>query len=332
MRKFKTGRLLPGLTALFAVMMLICCCSVIAGAEELDYSDEANWAYLGEDAGKDADVFFIAPTNVMGSEDYLNVDLSIEDDKNSVLAGIGMQSGLYGETGNFYAPYYRQITMAAYELEESEREEYLETAYADVKAAFEWYMENKNDGRPVIIAGFSQGADHGLRLLKEYGDDPDFADKFVAAYLIGWRVTDEDLEECSYLKMAEGEDDTGVIICFDCESEDVDDTIIVPEGVFTYSINPLNWKTDSTPAAKEENLGYVYPASDGSVKTEIPNLCGCYIDSERGTLKVTDITAEDYPARLSVFPEGSYHIYDYEFFYRNLQENVKTRTESFLEK
>ena len=46
---------------------------------------------------------------------------------------------------------------------------------------------------------------------------------------------------------------------------------------------------------------------------------------------MTDIEAEDYPAIISGLPEGSYHIYDYQFFYRNLQENVETRLTRFLE-
>lgn len=324
---------------LLAVLMLVM--SIFLGAcksepanipNTLDYSDSINWAYYGNDEDKDVDIFFIAPTNVMGSKDYLIADLSVEADKKSILSSIAMQTGIYNETGRFFAPFYRQDTMAVYGLKEEDRAQYLDSAYNDVKAAFDYYMENENNGRPFIIAGFSQGAEHGLRLLKEYGSNKEFQEKLVASYLIGWRVTDEDLKKFSHLQMAQGEDDTGVIVCFDCEADFVDDTVVVPKGVFSYSINPLNWKTDSTMGTKEENLGFVYPAKDGSIKKEIPNLCGGYIDPERGTIKVTDITPADYPARIDIFPEGSYHIYDYEFYYRNLQENVKVRTESYLNK
>lgn len=58
---------------------------------------------------------------------------------------------------------------------------------------------------------------------------------------------------------------------------------------------------------------------------------GCYIDGERGVAKVTDIDPADYPAILGLLPEGGYHIYDYQFFFRNLQENVADRVERFLE-
>ena len=58
--------------------------------------------------------------------------------------------------------------------------------------------------------------------------------------------------------------------------------------------------------------------------------CGCYIDNERGVVKVPDLDPADYPAVVPGLPEGAYHIYDYQFFYRNLEENVKKRIDSFL--
>ena len=277
---------------------------------------------------KQVDVFLIAPTNVTSTA--MNADITDSAQRKRILSSIGMQTGIYNRTGRFFSPYYPQATVAAYESDETTYDTSMDIAYAYVKEAFEYYMANENNGRPFIIAGFSQGAAHGLQLLKDYSGTAWFDGQLVAAYLIGWPVTDEDLNECPALKMAQGETDTGVIITFECEAEDVTGTRIVPEGMHTYSINPLTWTTDSTYATKELNLGYVYPASDGSVKTEIPQLCGCYIDPVRGTLKVTDVTPEDYPARMSFLPNGSYHIYDYEFFYRNLQENVSVRTAAYL--
>ena len=48
-------------------------------------------------------------------------------------------------------------------------------------------------------------------------------------------------------------------------------------------------------------------------------------------LKVTDVDPADYPAVLDIFPEGAYHIYDYQFFFMNLQENVQNRVELYME-
>ena len=60
-------------------------------------------------------------------------------------------------------------------------------------------------------------------------------------------------------------------------------------------------------------------------------LCGCYIDEARGTVKVTDIDAADYPAIVPGLPEGAYHVYDYQFFFRNLQQNVTLRVERYAD-
>jgi hypothetical protein len=46
---------------------------------------------------------------------------------------------------------------------------------------------------------------------------------------------------------------------------------------------------------------------------------------------VTDVSPEDYPAVIDIFPDGAYHIYDYQFFFRNLQENVQHRVELYME-
>lgn len=55
---------------------------------------------------------------------------------------------------------------------------------------------------------------------------------------------------------------------------------------------------------------------------------GAYLDAEGGTLRVPDIDVEEYSS--SMFPEGVYHLYDYQFFFRNLQENVELRASNYL--
>ena len=53
------------------------------------------------------------------------------------------------------------------------------------------------------------------------------------------------------------------------------------------------------------------------------NLTGAYIDSDRGTLKVTDISPKDYPSSLDIMGEGVYHIYDYRFFTETLKKTFR---------
>lgn len=133
-----------------------------------------------------------------------------------------------------------------------------------------------------------------------------------------------------HLRMASGEDDTGVIVSFNSEAESVEDSLLIPSGVRSLAINPLNWRTDATPASKEENPGACFTDYSGRIVTEIPHLTGAYLDPVRGSLKVPDVSPEDYPPVLSLFSEGVYHLYDYQFFYRSLQENVAVRLSAYL--
>lgn len=322
------------------VVVLVIIAAVVCGiavwrhpttTSEISYADPANWTYYGEDSdGRDADCFFIAPTVYGGSEDAYNMSLDDETSMANFLGATNMEKGIYGETCRFYAPYYRQMGLSGYLLDADETERYLEIAYADVKDAFEYYLENENEGRPIVIAGFSQGADMAIRLVEDCMADEKANDLLVACYAIGWRITEEELAQYPHMQFATGETDTGVVIAFDCEAEDVTDTIIIPEGTRTLAINPLNWQTDGTVADKSLNKGACFPEYSGDTGTEIPALTGAYIDDVRGALKVTDVTPAEYPAGLSIFPEGAYHIYDYQFFYRNLQENVADRVAAYL--
>lgn len=295
----------------------------------VDYSDTENWAYYAQGEGKNADLFLICPTVDMGRDGNFNMSLDDEKTKENFIGALNMEKGIYEASATMYAPYYRQMSFPVYSMSEEEMEPYLEIAYQDVADAFEYYFDNCNNGRPIILAGFSQGSQLALMLMEEYFDDPRYSDRLVAAYCIGWRVTEEDIEEHPHLLMAQGESDTGVIVTFNSEAEGVDESIVVPKGVKTLGINPLNWRTDSTPADRSLNEGACFTNYSGEIEREIAQLTGAYLDVDRGTLRITDVAPADYSS--SLFPDGVYHLYDYQFFFRNLQKNVAVRTAAFLE-
>lgn len=318
---------------LFCIMLMVIILSITGCASDgkkssVDYSKVQNWAYAGIGEGKQADVFLICPT--VDTRDEWNMSLSDEKTKANFLGALNMERGIYEDVARLYAPYYQQGAMKIYSLDAADREAYLEVAYADVSAAFSYYLKNYNDGRPIILAGFSQGADMCYRLMEEYFGKEKMSKKLVAVYAIGWPLTDDMIERAPQLKAATGEKDTGVVVTFECEAESVTDTFIVPSGTKSCSINPLNWKTDSTVAGKELNQGACFTDYDGNIANEVPELCGGYLDADRGVLKVTDIAKEDYPAFVPGLPDGAYHIYDYQFFYRNLQDNVSVRLQEYL--
>ncbi len=296
-------------------------------AAALDYADPENWAVWENEKTHAADVFFVAPTVDLGKDGRSHMDVTDAAMREKFLAAIRMEQGIYDETADFYAPYYRQMTLSYYGKPEAEREAPLAVSYEDVRAAFQHFLSQEPE-RPLILAGFSQGGDMVLRLMKEFGADSRVKNHLVAAYILGWRVTDADLAAYPHLRMAKGAADTGCIVSFNTEAKGIEESLLVPRGVRTLSINPLNWRTDGTVASRFQNLGACFFGADGEMVKETPFLTGAYIDGERGTLIATDIVPADYHNK--IFPDGVYHLYDYMFFYRNLQENVRVRTQAFL--
>ncbi len=292
-----------------------------------DYGEAESWAYfaLGEDTG--VDVFLICPTVDTRSETN-SFDLN-DKLKSRFVNALDMEKGIYEEAGRLYAPYYRQMSMNAYKLPEEARLEAQEIAYGDVSASFRWYLNHENGGRGLILAGFSQGAQMCLELLKEYygsgsGKAEALKQNLVAVYAIGWSVTEEMTAEYPQIVPAKGETDVGTVVSFDCEDGTLTDTLVIPEGTKALSINPLNWRTDGTAADASLNLGAVMATG----AEPIPGLCGAYI-GPRGEVVATGVTPEEYPPAIDIFPTGAYHVYDYLFFFTNLRENVLKRLDAW---
>ena len=297
--------------------------------DPLDYADLQNWAYYGLGEDRPVDVFLICPTVDIESE--TNSPEINDKLRESFAYALDLEKGIYEETGRLFSPYYRQMSINAYRLPEEEFGQAESIAYRDISDAFRWYLDNENDGRGLILAGFSQGSEMCLKLLEEYfgtesAEVEALRGQLITVYAIGWRVTEEMTEQCPRIVPASGENDIGTVVAFDCEDGTLTGTIVIPEGVRTMSINPLNWKTGDTPADKILNKGAVM----GTGAEPVPGLCGAYI-GRRGELVVTDIEKEDYPPGLDIFPEGAYHIYDYLFFFTNLKENLAVRAQAWME-
>jgi len=155
-----------------------------------------------------------------------------------------VRANMFGEPFNFISPYYHQFTFDAIALPE----EQFDAVYGEVKSEvfdfFDNYIRNENNGRHFILAGFSQGAMLVQELLKHM--DKDAFRRMDAAYALGYKITEEDLQN-SQIIPAKGENDEHVVISFN--------TVLSEEGIWPLvaentvaCINPVNWKTDSTPA------------------------------------------------------------------------------------
>ncbi len=286
--------------------------------EKIDYSDSDNWMFLPEEITKEVDTIYLYPS-AYGLMEEVEADISDIDDVGMRMLSIyyaSSQASVFDESTNLYAPYYRQFTVnSLVKMIDESPESLVHIAKQDIYHMLDYYFENYNEGRPFILAGHSQGSVWLTVVLEDYmKEHPEYYERMVAAYIIGYSITDEYLARNSHLKFAQGAEDTGVIISYNTEGPGNKDAFncVVREGAI--SINPLNWSLDDT------------HVSNGVVDAQI--------DTERGVLICTTMenTPEMKESMAEYFGEESFHLYDYNLYWEELQKNVADRIESFIEK
>jgi len=250
------------------------------------------------------DVFYLVSTNILHEEGSLRAINTPEEKAVLAREMAHMEKKVFKDSLNFFAPYYHQYTMDAM-LASHEHFDSLVTAITDeVYAAFHHYMKHSNGGRPVILAGFSQGALLAKELLKRM--TPREYDRVVASYILGWGLSEKDLEN-RHIHPATGAYDTGVCISFNTVSSPTSIWPAVMNDAAT-SINPVNWVTDSTPAAFE------YKGQDLSVSLDTDNMCLTVSGFEEPQLAFTP-----------VWPSGCLHFYEIQFYNSYLNRNALDR-------
>ena len=302
--------------------------------DPIDYSNGNNWLRLPE-ITKDVDAFYVYPTEYADDSEGASMFADINDKTLRQLWDevYQMQATVYEESTNVFAPYYRQLNMAVAAKLPGEE---LYAAFdsipkEDVFAALDYYFKNLNGGRPFILASHSQGSVMMTFVLAEYMKaHPEYMKRMVAAYVIGYSITEDYLKQNPHLKFAEGADDTGVIISYNTEgpaNEGKENIVLLPGAI---SINPLNWKRDETYASAEENLGgYIYNEKSGKMEV-IPHAADAQVNVKRGVV-VTKTTAME-PIPAEVFGPASYHNGDYGLYYNNIKDNVAKRIAAYKAK
>ena len=301
-----------------------------------DYSDNSNWLSL-PDVKLPVDVLYFYPTCYApeGKDSPLICDIKDEKMRAKARRYANIQSSVFAKTANVFVPYYRQCD--AFALVGATAEEiakgYEAEPLADVLASIDYYFKNINNGRPFFIAGHSQGSVMVLYALSLYfGRHLDLYKRMIAAYVIGFGVTEKVLRENPHLKMAQGEDDIGVIVSYNTEGPEnlSHKNVVVPEG--SIAINPLNWRTDEVYASIELNKGSLYLSNSSGEFTIGKPLADAQINLQRGSVVCT--TLKDLPQcryrYVSTFGPESFHSMDYSLYYMNLQENIAKRAAKVL--
>ena len=358
-------------------------------AVSTDYSQPQNWLALPT-GSQPVDVFFVYPTTYSYNGKTQPPLTSIWGPGwNQSLAQayvdpiikwqVESKIGVFAKAGtNVFIPYYQQSSgldvLNAVLWKNTPQfadvaNQALQVAYTDVSNAFDYYMAHYNKApngqpRPFILAGHSQGANMLLYLLENKFGDPALRKLLVAAYVIGWSVTSDDMnsypESLALVGICRDKLQTGCIVTYNTQ-QTPGDWSLVQAGMRgkmelvrknAYSVNPLTWVAtdpgaiESKATAATENLGAVFykgslpgadpsifkPQADGSSIYEVNHYIGA--QSNNGAL-VIDPAALPAPANYQNFfapyntLPGWFHGYDYTFFYRNIEQNVIDRIKAY---
>jgi len=290
----------------------------------LNYDKKENWVAFPSEIDKEVDVFYVYPT-IYGEEYPKNMDVKRPDLRAKAHNLLFSQAGVFKPSANMYVPLYQQTSMV--ELMSGgniDENKYFKYGLRDIEKAFDYYL--KNSDRPFILAGHSQGSEVLLSLIKRKFNDSSLQKRLVAAYLIGYSVTEDDLKKYPWIKAAENRCDNHVVITFNTQAPESERSPVLHHGA--KCINPLSWKVDASYADNSLNLGAVfYEPATNKIEREIPGYTGAQIDLKTGALNTAP------PEKLKIalpFTEEVYHQYDYSFWYRNLEQNVKDRVENYL--
>ena len=279
------------------------------------YDDPMQW-YM-QDRNGVADIFYVISTetgdHLMGGDTCHFADVYDNTLRKKMLREMYAVDSFYSDRLNYYSPYYRQVSMESWASMNTAMVR-LPLAISDVKRSWDYYMEHLNRGRPFILAGFSQGAYIMMELLNTMPDS--VFRRMIAAYAIGYRITQEDLDRHPRIKPAQGATDLGVTICYNSvRSPDCAIPIVTDGNVVC--INPVNWRTDTV------SVPFVFR---GSKKNDTLSV---RCDPESHLLIVSGYNHEHF---LPVIGRpGNYHYRELKFYYPYIRQNMADRVDAYYE-
>lgn len=277
------------------------------------WADPASWFVPHKAAAEPkedrADIFYLVSTNIISERDELGDTLYIAsltaDQKDVLSREIGyVANHVFKDSLNFFSPFYHQHTLEAINLPQEEFNVLKKQLAKETYEAFNYYMDNLNGGRPFILVGFSQGAMLVKEILKRMTGEQ--YSGMAAAYILGWGLSKDDLS-CPYIRPARTIDDHGVTISYNSVSDTSGIWDAVMDDNF-YCINPVNWRTDSTPADFQYN----------------GKTLQVHVDTTHHVLIVNNFEEEPLPFT-APWPEGCLHHYEFIFYADQLRENAILR-------
>jgi len=267
------------------------------------------------------DVFFIHPTTYT-KKDFIGWNASINDDelnKKTDYSSILYQASAFNERCRVFSPRYRQAHINAFFIDDSVAKPYFDIAYADVKAAFEYYLSHFNNGRPIIIASHSQGTKHAARLLKEFFEGKELEKKLVCAYIVGMPIPKKYFTD---IPVCKDSTETGCFVGWRTYKKGYTPDYIKKENFDAVVINPLTWSVNSDKISSSLNLGGVLK----NFNKIVPHVVDAKINKNILWTCKPDVFGKIF------FTKKNFHIGDINLFYMNIRENVSQRINAYWKK
>lgn len=283
--------------------------------EAPNYTDSTMW-YIRQDdpQGQGADVlYFVSTWEVDWQTDAGEVchyaDVYNPQHRANMEKEISRIAAYMGVHNNFYSPYYRHTTIEAFEtLNEDTVRSRFQLPFEDIQQAFKTFLAQREPTRPFILAGFSQGGKAVVELLKVM---PEELHKYlVAAYVLGYKVTPEDAQSPN-IQAAQDSTDLGVTICYNSVS-DVQYIKPIVAAPCAMCINPVNWRTDATPATLQDTIQVT-------------------VSPTHHVLVVEGYVSEYAPIR-DMLNTGDFHSAEPWLYADCLEHNIQTRVQKYYEK
>ena len=260
-----------------------------------------------------ADVFYVYPTLFLNPKDTRwNVSFNDSAQNHKVLnTAVRLQATAWATAGKLYVPFYRQAHIRSYAMLNQGGQEAFAIAYADIKAAFETYLDKYNNGRPIIIASHSQGTTHTRRLLKEFFDGTRLQKQLIAAYIPGMGIYPD---EFSNIKLMTTPIETGGFVSWNTYKKNSypKDYKNLYKGRVTS--NPIRWDTTTT-TIRSYHKGFLF--SNGK----------CY--DKALEITITDglvwTSLPHFPLRIFAVFKKNYHAGDVNLFWQDIRTNAELR-------
>ena len=300
---------------------------VVVSVGTVDYGDRNNWVIRDLEIRGGFDVFYVYPTLVASREHPLMDWRDPQVAAKTRGFARAQTTAILGEV-RIFAPYVRQLEFRRCIDELRRRVPWADSGMRvgmdDTVAAFDYYLRHWNQGRPFVLMGHSQGAIDLYWLLKTRRDiTPERG--FIAAYLPGLPGLTGEVFARDFagraIRPARGAEEIGVIVSWNTLSPRAAAKFA---GRGALCINPLNWRTDATPASAELNTGaFFYDYRTGETERQ-PRVCGATVDPERGVLLVDLPENSRYDAK-GQLGMGVFHGSDIWLFADNIRANMHLR-------